>query len=206
MTTQRLLENLRGQRYGEVILDYEGDVARVEVFNSFLLNECPDELWQRLDPVMIARQYGATLAVLNGPRYWMMDGVAKVANLEPVVRDFGGIAMRRVATIELEGLLVSNYYQERTVNRGALFLFDAGRPIHLLHSEVGRSYVMQAYCVGVDAGLNQVALTTLGERLDLPKGWSYETRVLDDELVVDTTNRFATVLQDELQNTYSLLV
>jgi len=114
--------------------------------------------------------------------------------------------MRRVATIELEGLLVSNYYQERTVNRGALFLFDAGRPIHLLHSEVGRSYVMQAYCVGVDAGLNQVALTTLGERLDLPKGWSYETRVLDDELVVDTTNRFATVLQDELQNTYSLLV
>ena len=206
MTTQRLLENLRGQRYGEVILDYEGDVARVEVFNSFLLNECPDELWQRLDPVMIARQYGATLAVLNGPRYWMMDGVAKVANLEPVVRDFGGIAMRRVATIELEGLLVSNYYQERTVNRGALFLFDAGRPIHLLHSEVGRSYVMQAYCVGVDAGLNQVALTTLSERLDLPKGWSYETRVLDDELVVDTTNRFATVLQDELQNTYSLLV
>jgi len=206
VTTQRLLENLRGQRYGEVILDYEGDVARVEVFNSFLLNECPDELWQRLDPVMIARQYGATLAVLNGPRYWMMDGVAKVANLEPVVRDFGGIAMRRVATIELEGLLVSNYYQERTVNRGALFLFDAGRPIHLLHSEVGRSYVMQAYCVGVDAGLNQVALTTLGERLDLPKGWSYETRVLDDELVVDTTNRFATVLQDELQNTYSLLV
>jgi len=206
VTTQRLLENLRGQRYGEVILDYEGDVAHVEVFNSFLLNECPDELWQRLDPVMIARQYGATIAVLNGPRYWMMDGVAKVANVEPVVRDFGGIAMRRVATIELEGLLVSNYYQERTVNRGALFLFDAGRPVHLLYSETGASYVMQAYCVGVDASLNQVGLTTLGERLDLPKGWSYETRILDDELVVDTTTRVATVLQDELQNTYSLLV
>jgi len=206
VTTQRLLENLRGQRYGEVILDYEGAVAHVEVFNSFLLNECPDELWQRLDPVMIARQYGATIAVLNGPRYWMMDGVAKVANVEPVVRDFGGIAMRRVATIELEGLLVSNYYQERTVNRGALFLFDAGRPVHLLHSERGTSYVMQAYCVGVDAGLNQGTLTTLGERLDLPKGWSYETRVLDDELVVDTTTRVSTVVQDELQNTYSLLV
>ena len=206
MTTQRLLENLRGQRYGEVILAYEGQVPHVEVFNSFLLNECPDELWQRLDPVMIARQYGAALTVLNGPRYWMMDGVAKVANIEPVVRDFGGIAMRRVATIELDGLLVSNYYQERSVDRGAMFVFDAGRPVHLLHSDIEKSYVLQAYCVAVDAGLDQGTLTTLGERLDLPKGWSYETRVLDNELVVDTTTRVATVVQDELQNTYSLLV
>ncbi|HUY42990.1 MAG TPA: hypothetical protein VMU98_04415 [Acidimicrobiales bacterium] len=206
MTTQRLLENLRGQRYGEVILAYEGNVPHVEVFNSFLLNECPDELWQRLDPVMIARQYGAALAVLNGPRYWMMDGVAKVANVEPVVRDFGGIVMRRVATIELDGPLVSSYYQERIVNRGAMFIFDAGRPVHLLHSGVGRSYVLQAYCVGVDASLDQVGLATLGERLDLPEGWSYESRLLEDELVVDTTTRVATVVQDELQNTYSLLV
>lgn len=205
MTTQRLLENLRGQRYGEVILAYEGDAPRVEVFNSFLLNECPEELWRRLDPVMIARQYGAILAVLNGPRYWMMDGVAKIANVEPVVRDFGGIAMRRVATIELDGLLVANYYQERSVDRGAMFVFDAGRPVHLLHSDVGKSYVLQAYCVGVDAHLDQGALEALGARLDLPKGWSYETKVLDEELVVDTTSRVATVLQDELQNTYSLV-
>jgi len=45
---------------------------------------------------------------------------------------------------------------------------------------------------------------TPGERLALPSDWSYRTRILDEELVVDTTATVATVLQDELENTYTL--
>jgi len=44
----------------------------------------------------------------------------------------------------------------------------------------------------------------LGDRLALPEGWSYRTRILDEELVVDTTATIATVLQDELENSYTL--
>jgi hypothetical protein len=47
-------------------------------------------------------------------------------------------------------------------------------------------------------------LPTLGERLDLPDGWTFRSRVLDDELVVDTTATIATIIQDELENTYTL--
>ncbi len=47
-------------------------------------------------------------------------------------------------------------------------------------------------------------LAGLGGRLALPEGWSFRTRVLDEELVVDTTATIATVLQDELENTYTL--
>ena len=47
-------------------------------------------------------------------------------------------------------------------------------------------------------------MPTLGERLALPDGWSYRTRILDAELVVDTTSTMATVIQDELENTYTL--
>ena len=68
----------------------------------------------------------------------------------------------------------------------------------------GLAYVMQAYCVGVDPTLTQESLPALGERLALPEGWSYRTRILTDELVVDTTATIATVLQDELENTYTL--
>ncbi|MFM7224394.1 MAG: hypothetical protein ACKO1Y_03010, partial [Actinomycetota bacterium] len=65
-------------------------------------------------------------------------------------------------------------------------------------------YVMQAYCIGVDPPLTQADLPTLGERLDLPAGWTYRTRVLEEELVIDTTASVATVLQDELENSYTL--
>ena len=48
------------------------------------------------------------------------------------------------------------------------------------------------------------SLLTLGERLELPEGWTYRTRVLDEELIVDTTETIATVLQDEFENSYTL--
>ena len=37
-----------------------------------------------------------------------------------------------------------------------------------------------------------------------PDGWKYRTRILDEELVIDTTDHLATALQDELENTYTL--
>ena len=48
------------------------------------------------------------------------------------------------------------------------------------------------------------AWISCGERLALPDGWTYRTRVLDEELVVDTSDHLATVLQDELENSYTL--
>jgi len=63
---------------------------------------------------------------------------------------------------------------------------------------------MQALCIGVDPSMTEESLETLGERLSMPEGWTYRTRILDDELVVDTTATIATVLQDEFENSYTL--
>jgi hypothetical protein len=63
---------------------------------------------------------------------------------------------------------------------------------------------MQARCVGVDPNMTEESLAALGERLALPEGWSYRTRVLETELVVDTSATLATVVQDEFENTYTL--
>ena len=64
---------------------------------------------------------------------------------------------------------------------------------------------MQAYCTGVDRTLREDSLDQLGATLQLPAGWRYASRVLTSELVVDTTEHVATVLQDELENTYTLV-
>jgi hypothetical protein len=204
--TPRLISDMRGVRYGEVLAVYAKDTGfEAEVFGTQMLNDCPQELWATLDAETIATELGALVVKLNGPRHWMLDGLGqKVAVVEPIFRDFNGLTMRRIATVDLGTNPAVQPYVERYVNRGAVFFFDAGAPVYELVNPDGLAYVMQAYCVGVDPNLTAASLPDLGARLALPQGWSYRERVLEEELVVDTTATIATVLQDELENTYTL--
>jgi hypothetical protein len=63
-----------------------------------------------------------------------MDGIGKIENVEPMLIDFGGIAMRRVARIEVDGSRDQAFYTERLVERGAAWYFDASTPGHELVS------------------------------------------------------------------------
>src|SRR4051812_5055445 len=205
-TPARLISDMRGVRYGEVLaVSMTDDGFTAEVYGTQMLNDCPQDLWEKLDAAAIAAEMGVLAVKLNGPRHWMLDGLGtKVAVVEPVLRDFNGLTMRRIATVELGAVPNVQPYVERYVNRGAVFFFDAGKPVYELVNPDGLAYVMQAYCIGVDPTLTEDSLPDLGDRLALPEGWSYRTRVLDEELIVDTTATIATVLQDELENTYTL--
>jgi hypothetical protein len=209
MTTekqQRLISDMRGVRYGEVLAVMSRDEKlQADVYGTQMINDCPAELWDTLNADEIAKDMGALFVKLNGPRYWMLDGLGtKVAFVEPVMREFNGLMMRRIATVDLGDTPASLLYEERYVNRGAVFFFDAGSVVYELINPDGKAYIMQAYCVGVDPTLNQSNLGDLAGRLKLPAGWAFRSRVLDEELVVDTTDHPATVVQDELENTYTL--
>ncbi|MFZ4518204.1 MAG: hypothetical protein ACOYOP_07440 [Microthrixaceae bacterium] len=206
MAPERLITDQRGVRYGEVLAVYaRGGGLQAEVWGTQMLNDCPAELWGRLEADSLARELDALMVKLNGPRHWMIDGLGrKVAPVEPVLRDFEGLTMRRIAVLDLGDRPAAVPYTERHVDRGAIFFFDADKPVHALVDPEGTAYVMQAYCLAVDPTLTEAALAGLGDRLALPDGWSFRTRVLDEELVVDTTDTVATVLQDELENTYTL--
>jgi hypothetical protein len=201
-----MITDLRGVRYGEIIVAYLRDSGfEAEVYGTQMLNDCPQELWDTLDADAIAADMGALAVKLNGPRHWMIDGLGqKVAPVDPVLRDFNGLTTRRIAVIELGGQHTVAPYTETHVNRGAVFFFDAGAPVYELVNPDGLAYVMQAYCIGVDASMTEESLATLGQRLTMPAGWSYRSRALEQELVVDTTQTIATVLQDEFENSYTL--
>ena len=203
---ERLVSSMRGVRYGEVLVVHLRDAGlEAEVYGTQMLNDCPQELWGGLDAAEIAREFGAVFVKLNGPRPWVLDGFGtKVAVVEPVFHDFGGLTMRRIATVALGNEPASTPYTERHVNRGAVFFWDAGSTVYELVDPAGTAYVMQAYCIGVDPELTEASLPDLARRLALPEGWTFRTRVLDAELVVDTTASVATVVQDELENTYTL--
>ena len=202
----RLIDNMRGVRYGEVLAMFLRDTGlEAEVYGTQMLNDCPQEQWQTLDADVIAKEMGAVFAKLNGPRHWLLDGLGtKVAVVEPVFRDFNGITMRRIAVVNLGADYSPGSYVERKINRGAVFFWDAGKKVYELVNPDGLTYVMQARCIGVDPTISEESLDTLGNKLSLPAGWSYRVRVLSEELVVDTTAHVATVLQDEFENTYTL--
>jgi hypothetical protein len=67
----------------------------------------------------------------------------------------------------------------------------------------GDTYVMQSYAQIKDPKLSIGKLGSLGRRLKPPPGWRYRTRELKRELVLTARGK-ATILQDELQNTYQL--
>jgi hypothetical protein len=206
-TPQRLIDGQRGQRYGEVLAAYLTDEGiQAHVYGTQVLNDCPQELWAQLDADAIAKEMEAVLVKLNGPRYWMLDGLGpKAQPIEPVMREFGGIMMRRIAVVNLGSEPAQIPYTIRHVDRRVAFFFDAGSRVFELVDAEGFVYVMQARCVGVDPEMSEEALLTLGDRLALPEGWTYRTHILDKELVVDTSDHPASVVQDEFENTYSLL-
>ena len=205
-TPQKLVPDMRGVRYGEVLAVYlRENGLEAEVFGTQLINDCPQELWDTLDAETIAQEMGAILAKLNGPRYWTLDGFGtKLQPMEPIMRDFNGIMMRRIAVVELGPEPKLGPYNGMKVNRQAIFFFDAGQTVHELVNPEGEAYVMQALCVGVDPTMSVDSLDTLGERLAMPEGWSYRSRVLTEDLIIDTTGSPATVLQDEFENSYTL--
>jgi hypothetical protein len=199
-----LIGEVFGKRYGEVLLVRNTESGpEATVYNTFPLNDCPAELWDKLDATAIAAENGAVAALLNGPRYWLMSGIGKRGRDDLEHKSFGGLEMIRQATVKLSSMNPAPYQPNR-VNRKALFTFDAGREIYELVDPDGRRWVMQTWSQTVDPDLSLADLPGLASRLSLPDGWRYEPRTPTSTLRVDTTDSEASVTQDNLANSYSL--
>jgi hypothetical protein len=198
--------DLAGKRYGEVLLVTPGEAGpQATVYNSFPLNDCPAELWSALDAPAIAAENGAAAALLNGPRYWLMNAIEKEPQGPQETKTFGGIDMIKQATVALSSMNPAPYTVNE-VSRNTVFIFNAGEEVYELTDPDGQRWVMQTWSQVADPNLMRKDLPGLASRLDLPAGWSYQPRVLTSELRVDTRTQAAQVLQDNLTNSYSLEV
>jgi hypothetical protein len=198
------ITGLRGVRYCEVLLLTEGaDGFSAEVWNTMGMSECPPDQWEALDAQAIAQERDAVVALLNGPRFWMLDSIDTELRRGAPETTFGEIAMFQAATVALGDELPSQTpYTERPVARETVFGFDEGSEVYELVDPDGTTYVMQARSQIVDETLEEADLPGLGERLALPAGWEYRVRTLEEPLELLSTDAVATVIQDELQNTY----
>lgn len=198
--------DVRAKRYCEVLLvRYTPSGLTADVYNSYGLNDCPPSAWTMLDTQQIARENGALRAILNGPRYWLMDSIIKQdPPKENTTKTFGAIAMHKDATLAIgDPATEMRPYTPHAVNRQTVFTFDAGRQIYELVDQSGTRWVMQTMSQQKEPKLSEADLPGLAPRLALPVGWSYQPRRLSSPLDVITTSRDAEVLQDSLGNSYS---
>jgi hypothetical protein len=196
--------NLHNARYCE-ILEVRGSLPEVEVtvWNTIGLNRCPAARWEALDAGALAAERGDALVIKNGPRHFLMDSATATIGRRQA---FGGIEMRKVATIPIHTAaeLAQTPYTERTIERHNTWTWNAGRRVYELLAPDGSNYLMQSYARTRDPEQTISDLRTLGDRLALPPGWSYRVRRLKDDLTLRAKHQ-ATVIQDDLQNTYQRL-
>lgn len=199
--------SIRASRYCEVLVGFlSGSDVRIDVYNSFGLNDCPADAWAKVDPATIKAERAADVVVLNGPRHWTIDAFEKSALLDETKVTFGGIEMRKAGEINLpaaEAMAGNKPYVTRSVKRNTTVAFLSGKPVYELVDPTGRTFTMQAWSDQKEAQ-TEASLAALGSKLVPPAGWSFRTRTLTADLRVTAVDGVATVVQDELLNTYQL--
>ncbi len=199
--------DMRDLRYCEVLLvSLSGTEPTASVYNTYPLNDCPEDTWAALDPKALATQFGANVAMLNGPRHWMINRVEKVGGSTNEKADFGGIEMYKQATVPIGSLTEqARPYSPYSVSRSVIFTYNAGTEIFELSSPDGSVFVMQSFSQQKDPSLTLASLPSLADKLELPAGWKFGSRMLTEDLNIVTVKNPAQVLQDNLGNSYSMI-
>lgn len=201
------VDGVRGDRYCEILVGHlAAPNVHIEVYNTYLLNDCPDDVWSTLDPAALKADLMADVVVLNGPRYWVMDAFENTMALDPTPKTIGGLEMRLSGTLDLPVSAVTGGqmpYAPLSVARTTTWVYDAGKVVYELVGPDGKVYDMQSYSVQ-KTPQTEASLAGLGMTLQLPSGWQYRSRTLDAALKVTAIDGLATIVQDDLANTYQL--
>jgi len=208
---------LRDVRYCEVIPSVDtGGTVTTSVYNTFGHDPCPDSEWSALTEQIVNQQFGSQSAELKGPRHWVFDTVIQPGDQanDPRTYQFAGVPGRTFTFGGIEtGLLVElqtaagqpvgdeKPYTVREFPRTAVWTYQAGSSVHELTDPAGTTYVMESYSQQVDPALSWEQLDTLGDRLTVPPGWSYSSRVLSKDLVLGNGGT-AYLVHDDLDNSY----
>lgn len=200
-------ENARGKVWCE-ILPMVGTPpnAVMQLYTSAFADNCTEERSSAQDMTKLAADLGVAKAVMNPGRYWAFDRVTTFTAGELV--DFNGIKAHWAATMtpqDVAAIVGSKPYSVAKIKRDTEWLYLKGKPAHLLRTPEGKVWVLQVYTKAKDPTLSLETLNQLRGKLQLPEGWKFEVKVLDQDLslqprrVADTE---AFIMRDNLGNTY----
>lgn len=202
---------LRNYRYCEIIpFTLSPGTVTAHVYNTLGWNDCPAAEWDALTEQQVNLEFHSFASSLNGPRFWVIDHLrgADDSAGDAETFTFGGIKMSLRGMVETpigEPLVGEQFYVPNQVQRETRYTFHRDEQIFQLIDPQGRVYVMQSYAQIYDPGLTYSQLKNLGQKLDLPAGWTFRTRTFDYPTKI-TANGLAYVVNDDLAGSYQRMV
>ena len=200
------VDNLRGYAQGEIFLLKHADGhLDAEVYNTTGFGPVPAGKFNAIDVQQLAADTGFDLAWKNPRRFWMMD--AATVNLVGEPRELQGLMFNLMARMQMPAGFDPRQdqsamaYRPMQIRRVSKYEFLSGRPVFLLRSPQGTTWVMQTFTDHIDHDLREADLPGLAARLTLPEGWKYKAATLDQDLSI-TTDGVANIVPDNLANMY----
>ena len=159
---------------------------------------------EKIDPERLARELEVDMCAVNSGRFWMMDEYEYTGS---DIVDFHGVEMRWAGDMTGAEMIAQfeSAYVPSLIYRNTNWIFYAGNPVYLLREPGGAVWVLQEFTQDVDPSLEADNLDQLGGKYkELPEGWTFETKVLDEDLSLDTSRAggWAAIIRDELHCTY----
>lgn len=207
---------VRDYPYCELIPDTVADgVITEHVFNTLGFNTCPKDIWSTITEQNVIDAYNAaygstglaTSATLNGRRHWVMDTIKSNGgnSSSPDTLTVNGMELGKKAILTVpagQATIGTNAYEVSTVQRSTTYVFKKGRKVYELVDPDKNVYVMQSYTDAI-APLTLKKLNFIGKYNQLPKGWKYRVRTLDQDLNL-TANGATQIVNDYFRNTYQI--
>ena len=211
------MENWRGKAFYEILfMNREANGSGVGYYYNSLgndleaSNDVMDARFRALNADALKKKYGSDGVLFNGPRRLVANGITGMA--------WDGCKKRVIATIPLRVLGIFETpdlskavsgklpsYKVLVSKRSNTFSFNAGETVQELITPEGAVYTMFSLSLKIDPKNAIENLPTLGERLNLPKGWTFRTRKLDQNMTLTATedsNPPNTIVLDELEGNY----
>ena len=205
-------QGIMGQRYTEFLIVWGNPLKKefvAGVYNTVGLNTpdgkgdtTPQDKLDKINLEEVEGEMKALSHVLNGPRLWTIDHLGVSAGKK---RDFQGLEAHWVMWFPIpdeirEGKDLS--YAIMPALRDTDMTIWKGSRVYMLEDPEGNRFVMKSASLIKDPDQKFEDLKDLGSRLNPPDGWSFHTRVLDEELVFKTKDGKSFIVQDEIGNTY----
>ena len=175
-----------------------GPTQRAHVYTAAALDEITADSHKQIDPVRLARELEVDMCAVNGGRIWLMDE----QNLQGGdIVDFHGVKMMYGGEMTGAEMMaqMEDAYRPSLIYRNSNWIWHAGTPVHLLRDPGGGLGHAGIYPGRRSEPHPRDARPGRRQAEDGAAGWTFETKVLDRELSLDTArcDGWAAIIRDE---------
>jgi hypothetical protein len=212
------IENWRGKAFYELLfMNRQADGSGVGFYHNSLgldleaSNEEMDARFRALDADALKKEHGGDGVIFNGPRRLVANSITGViawdGGKETVIGTIPFRVLGLFETPDIDKAATGEMpaYHVLTSKRTNSFRFNSGETVYELITPEGAVYTMFSLSLRIDPNNSIENLPTLGERLTLPEGWKFRSRVLDKDMILTSTVDSEppnTIVLDELVGNY----